>query len=317
VDGVTSVSAATANSWYGTGSVRYQWDRSTSLGGGLTSRHSNNDATAGYAFLDKSTSLGITRTQVDVARTDAGDRSRQVTVDHAWPTEVGLRLSTSLSAGQETRTGVNSRRASLALIGSADLTNRLSVDANLRWTRSSAGIATTGRFANLSLNWRINSRWSLAMSYYDNRAESQELLSVTSPIQGAALAPAPKDRAVFLIVRYEDQAGTPLVPLGGSRGVGAGSVVGVVFLDNNENGMQDADETGAANVTVLLDGRFSTRTDNQGRFEFPMVASGSHFVVVVPDNLPLPYAVAGDAQRRIEVRTREVTRTGIAATRLK
>ena len=50
----------------------------------------------------------------------------------------------------------------------------------------------------------------------------------------------------------------------------------------------------AANVTVLLDGRFSASTDAQGRFEFPLVASGPHEIRVVPDNLPLPWAIADD-----------------------
>ncbi|MGZ8274487.1 MAG: carboxypeptidase-like regulatory domain-containing protein, partial [Burkholderiaceae bacterium] len=67
-------------------------------------------------------------------------------------------------------------------------------------------------------------------------------------------------------------------------------------LDANDDGRFDAGESGAANVTVLLDGRFSARTDAQGRFEFPAVVAGRHHVTVLPDNLPLPWTTANETR---------------------
>jgi hypothetical protein len=105
-----------------------------------------------------------------------------------------------------------------------------------------------------------------------------------------------------------------LAPLGGAPGSGAGNIVGYLYFDTNDNDRRDANETGAANVTILLDGRFSTRTDNEGKFEFPLVAVGTHAIRVIPDNLPLPYFVAGDDKRQVVVRTRESAMVEIAAT---
>jgi hypothetical protein len=89
-----------------------------------------------------------------------------------------------------------------------------------------------------------------------------------------------------------------------------------VFLDTNDNGRRDAGESGAANVTVLLDRRFSARTDDAGRFEFPFVAAGAHTISVLPDNLPLPWVVEGD-RREISVSARESAMVEIAARRLR
>jgi hypothetical protein len=86
-----------------------------------------------------------------------------------------------------------------------------------------------------------------------------------------------------------------------------------VYLDRNANELLDANETGAANVTVLLDGRYSARTDAQGRYEFPAVAAGRHVLVVVPDNLPLPWIIPGDGAIPILVETRKRTTRDIGA----
>jgi len=67
---------------------------------------------------------------------------------------------------------------------------------------------------------------------------------------------------------------------------------------------------------VLLNGRFSTRTDASGRFEFPFVAAGIQTLTVLPDNLALPWVV-GDAKREVDVRTRETAQVEIGARRLR
>jgi hypothetical protein len=107
------------------------------------------------------------------------------------------------------------------------------------------------------------------------------------------------------------------MPLGGSLGAGSGRLTGVVYLDLNENGRYDAGEAGAANVTVILDGRFSTRTDANGRYDFPAVAAGHHVVTVQPDNLPLPWTLLNQGRTEVEVTTRDRVDVNIGAMRLK
>lgn len=318
IDKVSSVTGRGTDGLFSTGSIRYQVNRSLGLGGGASLRHSDNNGESAYAFVDKVSRFGTSRVQVDVVSEEHLRHGRQVTVDQSWPLSVGLRLSTSLSVGEERGIGEHITRSSFALFGGADLSNRLTFDGNVRWTASrDNGSRTNSTFANLSLNWRLNTHWSLSSTFYQNRTEEQPFLAVSPLIPVDNLAPVFRDRAVFLVLRYEDSAGTPLAPLGGPPGSGAGTIVGYLFFDANDDGRRDANETGAANVTIVLDGRFSARTDVQGRFEFPLVMAGKHILTVVPDNLPLPWMVSGDGKREISVSTRETTTIDIAASKLK
>jgi hypothetical protein len=58
-------------------------------------------------------------------------------------------------------------------------------------------------------------------------------------------------------------------------------------------------------VTVFLDNRYAVRTDSQGRFEFPFVASGPRTVSVRGETLPLPWNVVDEGQAKVDVRLRE------------
>ena len=107
------------------------------------------------------------------------------------------------------------------------------------------------------------------------------------------------------------------MPLGGAPGSGSGRLTGVVYLDANENGHYDAGEVGAANVTVILDGRFSVRTDTNGRFDFPAVVAGHHVLTVQTDNLPLPWTLNNQGRTEVEVGTRDRVDVNIGAMRLK
>ena len=312
LDSVSSVSGRGVDGIYGTASIRYQINRSLGIGGGATVRHATDGAEAAYVFIDKLSRLGTTRVQLDAAAAAGAQRSQQIVVDHAWPSEAGLRLSTSLSLARETTPVKRITRANFGVNGGVDLGNNLTLEGNAHWLATRDGGTSRGTYANVSLNWRVSSRFSLAMTYYDNRREDPPVLSVASLIPTPIFSPIVRDRSLFLILRYEDRAGTPLAPLGGAPGSGAGNIVGYLFLDANNNDRRDANEIGAANVTVLLDGRFSTRTDNQGKFEFPLVAAGTHAISVIADNLPLPYFVNED-KRQVVVRTRESTLVEIAA----
>jgi len=314
VDSVSSISGRGTDGIYGSGSIRYQFNRRLGIGAGVTVRHASDAAEAAYAFIEKQSWLGTSRAQLDFAAAVGAQRTQQITLDHAWPAEAGLRLSTSLSFSQETTPAKRISRASVGVNGGIDLLNNLSLDGNLRWLTSNDGGVSRGTSANLSLNWRISSKWSMAMTYYDNRREDQPLLSVATLIPVPILAPVAKDRAIFVTLRYEDRAGSVVAPLGGAPGSGAGNIVGYLFFDTNDNKLRDANESGAPNVTILLDGKFSARTDLQGRFEFPLVASGNHTISVIPDNLPLPYFISTDEKRQVVVRTRETSSLDIAAT---
>jgi hypothetical protein len=97
--------------------------------------------------------------------------------------------------------------------------------------------------------------------------------------------------------------------------MGSGRINGVLFLDENDNGRLDASESGAANVVVLLNGRFAVRTDASGRFEFPTVVAGNHSLSVVPDNLPLAWNVPAEARFDVRVGVRGQAQVELPAQR--
>lgn len=122
-------------------------------------------------------------------------------------------------------------------------------------------------------------------------------------------------RSFFLVLRYELEAGSRDVPLGGRPSEGGGSIEGTVYFDHNQSRTQEASEGGVPNVTVFLDNRYSTRTDSQGRFVFPFVASGLHTVSIRSDSLPLPWFSTTQGQASLEVRRRESVSISLPVTR--
>ena len=74
-----------------------------------------------------------------------------------------------------------------------------------------------------------------------------------------------------------------------------------MFFDANRDGEAQIGEGGAANVEVLLDGRYRTTTDRDGRFEFPMVGTGRHQLTLTLDSVPLPWGVASDGGVSVDV----------------
>jgi hypothetical protein len=327
IDQVNSVSGRGSNGTYATLNGRYQVTTGIGLGGNGSYLHSGiQDAWTVSGFSDYAWSMGQSRLSFNAAGNHSAldSHAEQIGVDHTWNTPIGTRLSTSLAATRDVSQSVfagatteaSLRSFGIGVLGGGDITDRLSIDANLQYNIQNRGGSATGVYGNVVMNWRYDSHWSLTATYYDNRDDSAKLFTLDPLIPVINPVPVQRNRAAYLTLRYEDRAGTPIAPLGGRPGSAAGAIAGYVFLDTNDNGRRDAGEPGAANVTVLLDRRFSARTDDAGRFEFPFVAAGAHTITVLPDNLPLPWAVEGD-KREISVSARESALVEIAARRLR
>jgi hypothetical protein len=316
VDYLDSISGRGASTTYYSGSARYQLSRDFGVGGVANIREASGArgwSTAGY--VDWRNRLGISRAQANYAE-DSPRQDAALTLDQAWNVPQGARLSTSLSLERLSGTSFEDHTAlSLSVYGGGDLTARLSIDGNVRWARAVQGNNAPASSANIELTWQLSPNWSMLATYYQSHTGTWNAVTVTSPLAPPDLitSPASEDQGAFFTVRYQRASGAHFAPLGGPPGTGWGPVSGTVYLDRNSNELLDANETGAANVTVLLDGRYSARTDAQGRYEFPAVAAGRHVLVVVPDNLPLPWIIPGDGAISILVETRKRTTRDIGA----
>ncbi|HTC16254.1 MAG TPA: carboxypeptidase-like regulatory domain-containing protein [Steroidobacteraceae bacterium] len=324
VDQVDTVSGPKSDITFVSADSRYQLTRDSGVGGVVNLRHGEgDDAWSVQGYVDRANALGTGRGELDYAH-DSQLSDYTATLQQTWKVSAGNRLATSLSIDRllSSSSATLQQDATIAridLYGGGDLSAHLSVNATVQWAQALQGEAGTSRSADVSFIYQLTRSWSLLADYYENRVGSWTQLVLTSPLAPptATAVPSAGERGVFLTVRYEAARGGHFMPLGGMPGGGAGRLTGVIYLDANENGRYDADETGAANVTVILDGRFSVRTDGNGRFVFPAVAAGHHVLTVQSDNLPLPWQLTNAGRTEVEVTTRGSTEVDIGALRMK
>lgn len=317
IDRIWSISGDGPDVTFGTASARYQYARDLAFGAGTNVLYNDGAAYSAFTYVDRSTHFGVTRAQLDYAQ-DSPERDVQLTIDQTWNMSTGQRLSTAVSFGRATDSnGITSNRIGFGFFGGIDLTSNLSIDGNARWNSSTTYSSADNVYANIGLNWQIMNNLRLSVVYYENRTDAAQPLVVVSPISQPVITQSFRDRGVFLTLRFDARAGRSYAPLGGRPGDGAGRVSGIIYLDANEDGRLEAGEQGAANVTVLLDGRFVARTDAQGRFEFPSVVEGRHVITVIPDNLPLPWALKGDGRTEVNVSVRSSTQVEIPVQRVR
>jgi SdrD B-like domain len=322
IDEVQSVSGLGTNTTFLTGDTRYQLSRDWGIGGvANVSRTDGGTSWSLEGYVDHSNAEGTGRVQADYAETIEG-QDATLTLNETWSTPVGFRLSTSASLERISGAAANdlqqdSTVLSLAAFGGGQFTSGFGLEGNVRWATAVQGRAAPGISANVSLTWQLSQAWEILATYYDSRIGSWTPLTVVSPLTPpvAAAVPSMQERGMFLTLRYRRASGSHFAPLGGAPGAGSGEIAGMVFLDANNNGHADAGEAGAPNVTVVLDGRFSVQTDANGRFSFPVVATGHHVISIVADNLPLPWTLINEGRAEVEVTTRDRTEIDIGAQR--
>lgn len=309
LDLLQDIEGSRRRGYYLTGNTRWRLSATDNLGVGTALRSLGGRDWSHYLDWRSVNAMGVAGARLELAGGDNQPGRRQITLDQEWPVPKGAQFGTSLGVGQQAADAQSGSAAerfvSLAMSGTVPLTRLASLRGNFQSEHSSSG---QERYAlNLGASWRLSARWSVE-GYYNRLIGRARQVLILDP-----LAPPPDpittvaDRSFFVLLRFEDTAGSRDVPLGGKPNEGGGTVRGTVFFDANRSGVQEASEKGVPGVTVFLDNRYSVRTDDQGRFEFPFVGPGSRAVTVRNDTLPLPWTVVDDGQIRLDVRVRETT----------
>lgn len=320
LDRIDSISGTGFDGWYGNAFMRYQASPRLGYGGGLSARDSSNGSDSAQAlqlFVDTRTRLGQTRLQFDRAQAERNADSWQFLVDHALNMREGSRLSVSAGIGELANgQSAASRTMTLATYGGFDLTDDFSLDGTVRWSRSDGDDDAHGLDLNLGWRWRMASRWTLLGNLSQGRGSRRSPFALDPVTNQPVFETLPHDRAVYVSLRYDYSAGRARQVLGGAPGAASGRIIGSVFLDENADGVRSASEQPAANITIVLDDRYSVRTDDQGRFVFERVAVGAHSIEAIPDNLPLPWSIDDEqARRRLQVDVRGDASVDISAQR--
>jgi len=301
--------------FYGSVNGSMRVDRLNRVGGGFAVREFRGKGLSAYADWRRTSDFGATGLRVDVTQAQEGGRDeRRLSLDHEWNMPLGWMLNTSAGLAR-TSPYSNAGQDINSVLAAASFTVPLTAQATLRGTIGAEMASRARDRFNLNLNasWRLTQDWSLdAQILQTTGLQTAQSLDPLAPSPTTQRIPG---RSFLLMLRYEHRAGTRMMPLGGEPQHGGGSVEGTVFYDENRNGRQEANERGVAGVTVTLDSRWAVRTDGQGKFAFPLVASGTRKVSVRNEALPLPWSVAPDAQKEVLVTLRETATITIAVQR--
>lgn len=292
-----SRAATRSASAYGTFSLRI--DRNLTVGGGLTVQHAHERFTStphassisANAYATWTNPLGLSRFDVTTFRGTATDTPDN-TIDtlswsQEWPAAGPVHWSSTLTYSNENELGLRTRRSSAGVSAHGVLSGDSLWDASVVYGRI---VGPQGAEDNFNLSGTAT--WPFAPHWVALAQVSWTTFQALPVLPGIDVAPATLyDKRVLVGVRYEESSGTPYQTLGLRNAPGSGRLSGIVFFDENGDGIRQPTERGAANVTIYLDSRFPVTTDAQGRFAFPVVSPGSHSLRILNEALPLPWSV--------------------------
>ncbi|MDM0076224.1 SdrD B-like domain-containing protein [Variovorax sp. J2P1-59] len=313
-----SVSGQQGRSLFGNLFGRYRFDSRDAISSTVAARTGTQAAQSLQVTWEHiSPTWGQSQWRTDLAH----GRDQQVVrlgLDQAWAMPESSSFSTTLAFEQSELFGATARSVIWGALGSLPFLASGRLDLSVRGSNGMGSNSSRFLNANARVSWALGAGWSFYVQYSASNGQESLNPAVVSALTAATQQPIfvlPSSRTLLFAVRYEARAGTATAPIGGGPGVGSGRLEGHVFLDQNSNGLREANEGGVPGVTVVLNGRFVARTDAQGFYSFPSVAAGNHEIELVPDNLPLPWSNPGPATRRVDVFVRDTATADFAIQR--
>ena len=302
---------------FANGTWRYR--RNTQFGGfvslstlhpdsGLATEHGYVASARG--FLSQQFRVGLTRIETRATHRDLPDnRSREY--EMRWDQDWAIPFLDRLTTGTSYLHGTEGVRESLmGVIGEKIVGSslRLSGQAQMESRTDEMGTESSSTNLGLGLTWEPRQDLLLGLSATMNK-------NSTETTGGMALDRT--DSTVLLSLNYRRSSGGRASIQGVSEGRrGIGRAFGRVFLDQNRDGRLSVGEDAVADLTIYLDGGYSTRTDPEGRFEFSTVATGEHRVSIALEDVPLPWGLEDETAVRISVSARGETRVDFGLIRL-
>lgn len=296
------------------GNFQYQFDRWSALGASVNvseNRYDNDDAApadgsrgvyASIYYQTRFSDLPPSRFFLTVQRNDqllvnsAPATGEELQWEQQWIRgkyeTMQPEFTTTLGIARDDSGGIQRNYPTAGVQMRYWLDTDFSVTANLRYTAQNGGLETThGLSGTLGVERGFAQQWHVGVEASLNQARASTVQNSLT----AALLSSSNEKAVFAYVRFEGGGGSAFHLEGRAAGLpGGGRISGTVFYDANRDGVQQSDEHGVAGVDVVLDGRFRTRTDAQGHFEFALVSTGHHQLGLDADSVPLPWGPALD-----------------------
>ncbi len=239
--------------------------------------------------------LGSSRLQLSLTENDVpGDDTTSYGAlwDHVWNIPFFNRLNTDIEYNwTDHRDDELSFRLSAEKSFLTDL--KLTGTAQHVITENNAIGKSKGTSFSFGLSWQFFENWliSLNADYNRNMNDPDNLESTTTD-----------GKTVLFSISYARASGRKPLLYGRPTGShGRGRITGKVFLDENKDERQNVNETALKNILVYLDGRFTTETDSDGKFEFWPVAAGDHYISIGIEDVPLPWGLEDEAAKQVYV----------------
>ena len=226
-------------------------------------------------------------------------------VSYDWDLPQGYRLTTEALVEEQRRLSFDNSNQRLSVLFRQDIASNLSWGVNTSLYRNDDELlnTSTGFGINADARWQFLRDWYVSASVVHNQSfidpAASNLVGGETDFQ---------TDSVWLRFGYAHSSGQAFRRYGrSSGGVGAGSIRGTVYYDENRDLVRQPGEHPAAGVVVVIDGRYETRTDAQGRYEFDPVYPGPHRVSLVSADLPLPWGLDDEAPQTVEVGIRQTS----------
>ena len=225
-------------------------------------------------------------------------------------------LTSTLGYARDRSGGNDQTYPTAGLLARYWISSTWNISGTLRYTSRSSNLFTSrGLSGSVNSEASLGSGWHLGASVNLNQARMQ-----TQNIAGLpnALVTRSNEKSAYIYLRWDGSKGQALSVAGQRDGhsAGGGTVRGIVYMDANNDGEQQAGESGVANVEVILDGRYRALTDASGQFEFPMVATGGHQLSLRAESVPLPWGPAPTRSASVEVPLRGVANVRLPVIRV-
>jgi hypothetical protein len=239
--------------------------------------------------------FGTSRLQLSLTENDApadDTTSYGALWDHVWKAPFLTRLNTDI---EYTWTDNRDDELSLRLSAEKSLLADVKITGTAQHVITEDNLLGKSKGTSLSfgLNWQFYENWliSLNADYNRNMNEPENAESTTTD-----------GKTVLFSISYARSSGRKPLLYGRPTGnPGRGRITGKVFLDENQDGKQGINETALKNILVYLDGRFTTETDSNGKYEFWPVASGDHYISIGIEDAPLPWGLEDESAKQVYV----------------
>ncbi len=282
----------------------WQFRRKTQFGGSLNlkTRHADSGTAEDDSYIYglkgftvHQFSSGTSRLQLSLTENDApedDETSYGVLWDHGWRIPFLSRLNTDIEYSW-----IDNKSDELSLRLSAEKSFLSDIKITGTAQHVIAEDNTIGKWRGTSLSfglsWQLHRNWLISCNadYNRNMIDPENDDSTTTD-----------GTTILLSISYSRATGRQPYLYGRPTGnLGRGRISGKVFLDENKDGKQGVNEAPLKNILVYLDGRFTTETDYDGRFEFWPVASGDHYISIGIEDVPLPWGLDDESAKQVYV----------------